>query len=424
MSDAPINPTGQSVGDIEAPPEFGADFAEVFGRFQTRDFNPNAQRGAADGGEVPGGAVAEMGNEPGSLGVDVPPGGWPDAPAGERPDVATDIFAVPPTTEPVAAPVVEQTPAVDGQPGGAESGSEVAPAPSLPDPSAQPTSELPPPAPEPTASDGWVFTYEASPGVQAQHKFTNDEVELALSVKAWADNIPEATRHAMGAIEDGQAVAVPRADYDQFQAWQAQQQRTQRDADLDNYDEDAAREIQRLRDEIAQARIGGPERPTQVPANIDANLTGAAVQYDQAARQYQQQFGLSEDELTTLVQSVVDSNIMSGLQQRHTQVNPATGKIIKVDGHTAMRQALDAAMTWNPNIGAAIAARSAATQQAPSPVQQQAPQVDPVTTKKAAAASLASAPSAAVPPAPRNTALSGQALVDAMAAELLDHMNK
>lgn len=428
MSNTPNDPTtpnGQTVGDLTPPDDFGADLAAIFAARETRAFDPNASRGDLGvGGEVPGGPVAAMGNE---RDADlVPPGGWP---GGESIDVTQTAPAEPvaapatsdlPPPEGLPAPTPEASvPAVDGQPGDG-----TAPAPPEPPVSggAEPTVE---PAAEPPVEspDGYVYTYTNEQGVEASIKFTNEQVERALSVAAWADALPDHTRQAMGAIEEGQAVAIPRVDYDRYLAWQNQQQRTQRDADLVNYDEDAAREIQRLRDENAQLTGQPQQQPQQqqVPANVDANLTRTAQEYDAACRAFQAQHQLSDQERDQLLDAISDAQIIAGLQQAHTQFNPVTGQVIRVDGYGAMMKALNAALTWNPQLHNKVLA-SQQSQSTPTPPA--VPQPDPVTTKKANAASLASAPSAAVPPAPRTQALTGQEAVNAMAQELLAFMNK
>lgn len=436
MSNTPNDPTtpnGQNVGDLNPPDDFGAEVAAIFAARETRAFDPNAPRADVEGGTPPGGPVAAMGNErDGDL---VPPGGWPggetlDATQAREPATAPGGDLPPP--EGLPAPAADQVPApaVDGQPGGG-----TAPAPpetpasggaeptSTPDPAADPATPDAIPAPV----DGYVYTYTNDQGAEASIKFTNEQVERALSVAAWADALPEQTRVAMGAIEEGQAVAVPRADYDRYQAWLNQQQRTTRDADLANYDEDSAREIQRLRDELDSRQRPVQHPPAAVPANIDANLTATAQQYDAAARAFQTQHQLSQPELESLLDAVADAQIIAGLQQAHTQFNPVTGQVIRVDAEGAMTKALNAALTWNPQLHNAVITRQQAANSAnnPStPTTPAVPQPDPVTTKKAHAASLASAPSAAVPPAPRTTPLTGQEAVDAMARDLLAFMNK
>lgn len=433
MSDTPtaIPMNGKVVGDLEAPDvmDVQGDLAKVFAQYGTRTFEPDKSRAetSTDVGAPPGGPVAVMGNEP----MELPFGGFPGAAtvdASQHVDVAT------------SGDVEDAAPTGDGQPGSSDGSGEQGEPATLapPDPATrtdapepaeqQETStqsddqQLPPPEP-PSLSEGWTTELNGQ-----TLTFTNEQVLQGLQLLSWATELPEHTRMAMAQIQEGQAVAVPRAEYDRYQAWLNQQQTAQRDADLTHMDEDVAAAIKAARDEAdsLRAQIAQMQQGTAaaVPPNIDRNLTGVAEQYDAACREFQQQHGLTEQELTTLMDSVVRSQIIVGLQQSHTQFNPITGQVVHMDGKGAMRKALQSALTWHPEIHNAVLQRQVASTGASQDSTQPAKQTtDPVTRKKANAASLAAAPSAAVPTNPRERPLTGQAAVMAMAEEIHTILN-
>src|SRR5690606_41779848 len=120
-------------------------------------------------------------------------------------------------------------------------------------------------------------------GQPAQAVIPDAYVERALSLMAWAQNLPQRPRDAVGMIESGQAVVIPRADYDQFVAWKNQQDKSQRDADLSNLDvdPDVAKLISELRDKVAtleaQQQQGGVDPQYQAQANAELSALNREI---------------------------------------------------------------------------------------------------------------------------------------------------
>lgn len=292
-----------------------------------------------------------------------------------------------------------------------------------------PAAELPAPDPatavdEPAGADvgGYVWNYLATNGQPAAVRYDDRQVQEAISLKAWADGLGEELRYTLGAVESGQAVAIARNEYDQFQAWKGQQDRSQRDTDLARLDvePDVAKVISDLRDEVASLRTQSPDVGQPQP-NYNPNVTQAlhqAVSHYQTARQ------LSQEEVNRLVANAQQSNIISHFQREGQRLNPVTGQLLAdADPATVIYKSLDYALYQDPALHAAVVART--TQPQPvltgQPDQATAPTatVTDITAKRARAASLASAPSAAVTPAPRTIhQMSDQQRIEGMAEEI------
>ena len=253
-------------------------------------------------------------------------------------------------------------------------------------------------------------------------------VDQALGLLSWAENLPPETRTALTAVEVGQAVAVPRADWDQFTAWRNQQTTAARDADLDSLDAapEVIAQIKAQRDEIARLRGEAPavqaaqvqgqipqapgvQAPAPQPAvsNVDANLSATADIFDTALTEYAAARGLTDVEAEQLLARAVAAEVIPTLAHSAATFNPVNGQMIAPpDWSQVARQALDFALVQDPALHqrvlagtqpAASISPAGAPGAAPDP-SATVPTVDPTAVKKARAASLASAPSAAAPP--------------------------
>ncbi len=265
----------------------------------------------------------------------------------------------------------------------------------------------------------WSVPDPAAEGGQRTVAFTDEEVQRSLSLAAWADGLTDDLRAQIGGIETGQAVAIPRAEYDAFQAWQAQRSASQRDADLADLDldPDAAKLVTELRNEVAQLREQVPATaPIPGQATVDANLDAVAQGFDTAAAAYAAERGLSIDEVQMLLDDAVRANVIPGLFEAAAVVNPATGAILRPpDIGTVARQALDFGLVRNPALHERalnhVSGDSSTTPPAPATS-------DRVVAKKARAGSLAAAPSAAVTTPSRPAQMSQQDITAAMAKEI------
>lgn len=411
MSDTDTTPvtTATADSDLAPPDDFGA---AIIAEFEKRgmETRPFGQGGAA--------------MLDGSSDQAEPPGGWPvitPAPTDTAATVAehetgqvTEALTEPeaPTEEPgVPAPAPDASPELP-----------VAAAP-------EPAQDAPADVSAEGASAGATIVtgYQWNEGDQSA-TFTDEQVRGALALSAWAEQLPEPTRTAFAAIEQGQAVAIARADYDAFQAWKGEQTRSTRDADLTRLDVDpeVAQVITGLRDELAALKAGTPvPAPLGAPGefqNTNANLDATAQRMDAAARTYATDRGLTEAEFSTLFQAAVNAQVIPSIAENLAQRNPATGQIIRpADPGEVIAQALDFALIRDPGLHTAVLSRRQANPAGQPSVT--APDDFAVTAKKARASSVASAPSAAVTPSPRNPATrTSQEVIAAMEAELAEAM--
>ncbi|PZM94384.1 MAG: hypothetical protein DIU79_09820 [Actinobacteria bacterium] len=280
-------------------------------------------------------------------------------------------------------------------------------------------------------TSGYVYRYtDPATGQPAQAVIPDAYVERALSLMAWAENLPQQTRDAIGMIESGQAVVIPRADYDQFVAWKNQQDKSQRDADLSNLDvdPDVAKLISELRDKVAtleaQQQQGGVDPQYQAQAN--AELSALNREIAAAQHEYAQTRGLTAEEAEALMATAVQAEVIPIFMQQYAVRNPVTGALLQYpDMRKVTEAALDFALTQHPNLHEkVIAARqnkatptAGATPSQPEPAQSEEDRK--VAAKKARAASLATAPSGAVAPPPATVkSMSEHDRIMAMAREI------
>lgn len=321
--------------------------------------------------------------------------------------------------------------------------------------SAAPTSD---PAPsDPAASTTGGYTWSEGDRTET---FTDDQVRQALYISAWAHSLPEETSAAFAAIEQGAAVAVSRDDYASYLAWRQSQERRARDTDLDNLDVDpeVAELIGNLRDEVAALKGQPNVAPATAPgqplssltnsdlaqiqqtggltqeqrnANIDANLDATLDQVDAAATRYAEATGLNEQEIAALIEDAASVNAFQMFMAQGAQVNPATGQVIRPpDIEAVTNQALNFALARNPSLYRQVQQHMTTT---PDPANT-TPQVDmpqedlsaadnsAVERKKARAASVSNAPSAANTPVPRASMSQGD-MIAAMARDLAAAMD-
>lgn len=399
---------GPNLGDV--PEDYGAELIAQF-EHRTSTLAASGEDGMTPPGGWPGGTGVDALAQLEANATPVPREDAPaEPPAAETaPETATasesDASAVPP---PAGASAPNDAPA-DGA-GGQE------PAGGLGDG---------------TSPSGYVWEYADNTGAAQQAVFPDEVVQRALSLDAWAQQLPDATRAAFGAIEQGQAVAIPRADYDRFVAWQNQQQTADRDADLAEIAVDNPAlyaTIKAQRDKLdalgsqqgGQGGLGGvAPQPAPLTPQADANLNATATAFDTTIRSYAQEKQLSQPEIEALAAHVVQEQILPFLMERNTLRNQATGAVLRdPDPSQVMRQALDFALTRNPALHTAVLSR-AATPATTSGAPTSPAVTDPVTAKKARAASVATAASTAVPPNQRTIRqLSDKEVMDAMTAEI------
>lgn len=407
--------------DLIVPDDFGAEVLEAFkarhaaevaaGAAGGPSFTPPG--GASDSADVKhidlAALAATLPAEDGTAdstgdGEQVPgeAGSGDDAGAGD----ATTPAEPAPATVPAATPAADPAASTPAAPGEGEA------------------------TPVPAPSTGYTWTE----GDNSQ-TFDDATVQRALATAAWAENLDPNLRTAFGAIETGQAVAIPRGDYDQFVAWQQSQSKATRDADLRDIatdDPDAAALITRLRDEndalkgttptFAPIPAAFTQRGLSAAPNpaLVANLDNTAAAMQTAIDSYGTQRGLSADDTRALMDTALAAQVIPHFAEQLATVSP-TGQVIRpADPAEVINMALDFALVRNPVLSSRVNQQAATP--APSTVTTAADAA--LTAKKARAASVASAPSAAVTPTPRTTPLSQPETVKAMEAELAAVMNR
>jgi hypothetical protein len=435
------NPGLGVVTEVETPPDLAQELRDAFGSMQfrtsttaalLRDDTPSVEdaMAAALGTPVtpppappaPPAPVAEPpvltpeGSTP-PFSVDAPSA--PDATTAFAP-AAGDQFAPP------SEPVVDNT--------------------TVPDPAAPPA--------------GYDFHYvDPTTGQSQTRHLSDDSVRQAIGLASWANSLPDNTRAAFAAIEAGQAVAISRADYDQFVAFvnQTQAEGVNRGPasppriDTSTLDPDAAQAIDALQSQVSglqallQAQNGQQaQAPNQgyqpvdpsFQANVDANLTATSQAFDNAIQVYAQARHLTSEETERLVNVAVDAQIVPHFQRRYTQVNPVTGQILEVaDPARVVYDSLDYALYQTPDLYRSVAGRvntpaapappaagtSPSSSPAPPPPQTTAVPglASDITAKRAQAASLATAPSAAIAHPPRDVrGMNREQVAEAMAADI------
>lgn len=427
MSDAPVQvpgaagqPVGNAADDALAPPDdMGAALLAEFERREKA-------------------TAAPLGKDLG----EGPPGGFPpidEVTPTTRVNVAEATGQAPPspaqqTAEPApGSPAASGDGAAEGVPAASSPPDGVAPpVPAGDDAAGLPEGEGQGPAAE-TPPSGYTYRYHDGQQEQAI-QIDDSTVQRALSIDAWARNLPPEITTAIGAIETGQAVAIPRSDYDQFVAWQNQQSAKQRDSDLDQLDLDpqVAEILRKQRDELdalkaqTAAQAQQPAVTPQYQQQVNAGIERDMQVMNTAMQSYAQGHGLTEDEVQGLLGTAVNAQLIPKLVEINTLVNPANGQVLRnADMAAVTQQALDWALGQDPHLKTRILAAA----QVPGAVQQGAqlppgapgaPPVDPVQARKARAGSLASAPSGAAPPVPPRAVaqMSPQDITNAMAADI------
>jgi len=266
---------------------------------------------------------------------------------------------------------------------------------------------------EATPPPGYTWTY--NDGVQ-DHTVTFDDAQVqgAIRLAAWAEALPDEVKTAVGLIESGQSIAIPRSEFDEFSAWKAQQHRSTRDADLENADMDPAVAdiIRKQRDEIDALKAGQPQVPGSVDpvyqAQVNAGAERTMAEFNAATTAYAEARQLTPEETQGLLGVAIQAEIIPHLVQANTRFNPANGQVlVPADMTVVAEQALDWALVRNPHLKTRVlSAQQPANGQITPGAQPPAgipAAPDPVQARKARAGSLATAPSGAAPPVPPQT---------------------
>ena len=217
------------------------------------------------------------------------------------------------------------------------------------------------PTPTPASASGYTWTE----GTNSAH-FTDAQVQEALYLQDWVTSLPGETRAAVAALAEGNAIAIPRADFEAFTRWQQQESTNARDADLADFPEEYARVIREQRDRLDA--LTAAQSPGQSPtpganatpaqsltptatanANTVANLEATAATFEATATTYARDRNLTQEELDTLVTTALQANLIGPIAESMATVNPLTGQILRpADPAEIMTRALDMALVQNP----------------------------------------------------------------------------
>lgn len=336
-------------------------------------------------------------------------------------DAATDDD--PSTSEPAAEPAAE--PASKTDPAGDPAGTDSTGGDTSGVQSPEPGDANPDGAPAGVGDAPRTLTIDIN-GIA--YEVDEDTARRWGGLAAWAQQLPPETLEQFGAIEQGQARAVPRADYEQFEAWRRNQQAQQGGRWDDLPDEDRAyiAELERQ-----NAQLGQSVRQAPAYADNQARMQAAASAFDQTLATYATERNLTPDEASAVFDAAIRSGVIEPLANQRRTYAPTGELIVDCDYAEVARAAFDYALIQNPELHArtisaqgapATALTTATGDPIPGLPPTEAP--DPTIAKKAAAGSLAAAPSAAPNNPPFNPAqASPQELHAAMTEEIRQAMS-
>lgn len=255
-----------------------------------------------------------------------------------------------------------------------------------------------------------------------EYDLTVAQIEGMVALANWAQSLDPQVAQQMSAIEAGAAVTISRDEYLRYQQMQAQPQTaTPAEPDLSYLDADAQQYINSLKQQAAEAAAERSRGVGAQPPQVDPRAVAweqqqmqqmqdrAANDYMQATVQWQQQHGFSDDEVGQLVQSALSLNAF-GLLAEQERVYAPDGTLVRdANMYSVTERALNYALSNRPDLF------TKATQ--PSASSSSQSDIDrAVSQKKANAASLAAAPSAAIPtPTSDPRSMPQQQLVNEMA---------
>lgn len=318
------------------------------------------------------------------------------------------------TVSPDAPPVVET--------GGRAGVPQVAPpapastTPPPPPPSPDEASPVPPsggdaPLPPPTPPDdvgvsGVAPSDDADPTARSlevslpdgsTHTIDADAASRLLTLQGWAQSLTDEQRHQMHAVETGQAVAIPRADYERYVAFVEQQSRQPAvdpyaqlvDEGVDPATIERLRQDQAARDaELERLRATVNQPSPAMQAQADQSVQQRVAAYQEGVKAWATERGITDNTIIErLNQTAIDAGVIPSFVERGRVTSP-TGQILAdADMGEVARQAMAFALTLDPDLHSRVLAGSTPTTGSD----------DKVAAKRSRAASLSAAPSTAVP---------------------------
>lgn len=253
---------------------------------------------------------------------------------------------------------------------------------------------------------------------------TADVAQGYIALGAWAQNLQPETRQAFAAIESGQAVAITRADYEQFEAWRstkgqlqgAPSQDTWQHLEESGVDPVIIAQLRAQEQKIVQLQQPAPQDFTAAQHELNAKQAA----YESGEQNWASTRGITDATTLERLRSIaIRDGVIPTLVERGRQYSP-TGVLLRdADLTQVAAQAMNYALATDPELHSEVLTRSAAGPEPTSPTASDRR----VNEKKARAGSLAAAPSTAVPSPSGPTTNNVQALTDAMAGFISQRMN-
>lgn len=299
----------------------------------------------------------------------------------------------------------------------------------LPPPAAG--TELPPPA-TPEYGDLVVRLPSGDP-----FQVSQDQANYLIQLHQWLESKPQALKDQWRQIEEGTAQVLPTADFQAYQAWvqagrpTATQPAPQRPPfDPAFVTPEFLAYVEKLEDTAKTNQVPVQQVPQQpVPgtqfseADIAARATAEATRriqaqqaMDQSLAAVREKYSLSPELVAHLQRVTPSLNIIPAIADRHRQRSPFGDVMSEAPVGVVFTEAFETAMTMDPTLRAAhdeyVYQQRVANEEA---IRQG------VAGKKAAAGSVATAPSAAVPSNPTDIAkMTPQQRREGMLAELTE----
>ncbi len=265
-------------------------------------------------------------------------------------------------------------------------------------------------------------------------QMNNEQANYLIQLHNWIDGKSPELKQQWQSIEAGTHVAIPAEDRTAYEAWLASGKPAAQAAPLTRPDIDPQFTDQAVIDYIAKLEAAAkpttdtpptPATPQLTEADVMARATAQANQriqvqqaLDQATAAVREKYGLTPEQVNHLSRVTPAMNIIPAIAEQHRTYSPLGELMSDAPMDRVFSEAFEVAMTRDPQLKAVYEEHIVNQHLASNNATLQA-----VGAKKANAASLASAPSAAVPSAnidPRK--MTAQQRHDAMVAELAEEM--
>ena len=260
---------------------------------------------------------------------------------------------------------------------------------------------------------------------------TQDDATRLIGLDQWARSLPEATVHQFAAIESGDAVAIPRAQYDQFQVWLAGGTTPATGTPgtpgtsapstlppLDEYADDTTRalyaQVQQLQQQVqqtAEQQVFAQAAAQQ--AQWQAHASARADVFQDAFNESANQFGLSDAETVAALNFAANSRLVQQVNDELTVMSP-TGQVLReADPSEVAHVTFDRAVHTLPDLRNKVI-----DSQVQARIDSERASISATNQKKNRASSLSTAPAAATSTSRNVRDMTSQEVEAAIAAEL------